>query len=88
MLNDTQTLKIDDPEVKKIAENWVSQADVLPDKRFVYYLLAAKGICVVPISSFCSDLRGFRVTLLEDDEKILTKTFTEISEAIKEYIAS
>ena len=25
------------------------------DKRFVYYLLAAKGICVVPISSFCSD---------------------------------
>ena len=88
MLNDKQTLKIDDPEVKKIAENWVSHADVLPDKRFVYYLLAAKGICVVPISSFCSDLRGFRVTLLEDDEKILVKTFTEISEAIKEYIAS
>lgn len=88
VLNNTQTLKIDDPRVKKIAENWVSQTDVLPDKRFVYYLLAAKGICVVPISSFCSDLRGFRVTLLEDDEKILEKTFTEISEAIKEYIAS
>jgi hypothetical protein len=67
-------------------ESWVNQPDVLPDKRFVYYLLAAKGICVVPISSFCSDLRGFRVTLLEDNEELLTSTFTSISEAIEEYI--
>ena len=41
------------------------------DKRFVYYLLGAKGICVVPISSFCSELQGFRVTLLEEDEEVL-----------------
>ncbi len=88
VLNDKQTLKIDNPEVTKIVEDWVSKPDVLPDKRFVYYLLAAKGICVVPISSFCSDLRGFRVTLLEDDEALLTKTFTAISEAIEEYIQS
>ena len=88
VINNKQTLKIDEPEVKKMVEDWVSQSDVLPDKRFVYYLLAAKGICVVPISSFCSDLRGFRVTLLEDNEDTLVETFTGISEAIKEYIGS
>lgn len=88
LLKDSQTLEIDNPEVKRTVEAWVSQPDVLPDKRFVYYLLAAKGICVVPISSFCSDLRGFRVTLLETDEELLTKTFTSISDAIEEYINS
>ena len=88
VINNKQSLKIDDPEVKKVVESWVSQPDVLPDKRFVYYLLAAKGICVVPISSFCSDLRGFRVTLLEDNEETLVTTFTGISEAIEEYIVS
>ena len=55
------------------------------DKRFVYYLLAAKGVCVVPISSFCSDLLGFRVTLLEEDEDLLIETFTKIKEAVMEY---
>ncbi len=86
VINGKQTLKIDNPEVQKVVEDWVSQPNVLPDKRFVYYLLAAKGICVVPISSFCSDLRGFRVTLLETDEELLRRTFTGISEAIEEYI--
>jgi alanine-synthesizing transaminase len=88
MLNNQQTLKVDDSEAQKVVDRWVNQPDVLPDKRFVYYLLAAKGICVVPISSFCSDLRGFRVTLLEDNEELLTSTFTSISEAIEEYIES
>ncbi len=87
-LNNRQSLRIDNPAVKAIVEEWVSKPDVLPDKRFVYYLLAAKGICVVPISSFCSDLRGFRVTLLEDNEELLTRTFTAISEAIEEYVKS
>jgi aspartate/methionine/tyrosine aminotransferase len=88
VINNKQSLKIDEPEIKALVESWVNQPDVLPDKRFVYYLLAAKGICVVPISSFCSDLRGFRVTLLEDSEETLVKTFTGISDAIAEYIAS
>jgi aspartate/methionine/tyrosine aminotransferase len=88
VLNEKQKLKIDNPEVQKIVDQWVDQPGILPDKRFVYYLLAAKGICVVPISSFCSDLRGFRVTLLEDNEALLMETFTGISEAIEEYISS
>ena len=58
------------------------------DKRFVYYLLASKGVCVVPLSSFHSDLKGFRVTLLEENEELLQSTFTKIKEAILEYCAS
>jgi aspartate/methionine/tyrosine aminotransferase len=55
------------------------------DKRFVYYLLAAKGVCVVPLSSFHSELEGFRVTLLEENEELLAKTFGKIKEAVLEY---
>ena len=58
------------------------------DKRFVYYLLGAKGVCVVPISSFCSELHGFRVTLLEEDEALLKKVFTDIKEGAVEYLSS
>jgi len=63
-------------------------ADIPLDKRFVYYLLAAKGVCVVPISSFCSELQGFRVTLLEEDEATLVNTFTAIRDGLVEYLAS
>lgn len=87
-LNNKQTLPIANPEVKKMVEEWVSKDGVDLDKRFVYYLLGSAGICVVPISSFCSDLRGFRVTLLEENEALLSKTFTTIAEAIKKYLLS
>jgi aspartate/methionine/tyrosine aminotransferase len=88
ILNAKQTLPIANPEVKKMVEEWVSKEGVDLDKRFVYYLLGSAGICVVPISSFCSDLRGFRVTLLEENEELLSKTFNTIAEAIKKYLAS
>lgn len=85
ILNNKQTLKIDNPEIEPLLENWLSEPNIKADKRFVYYLLAAKGVCVVPISSFCSDLMGFRVTLLEENEKLLLETFTRIKEAVLEY---
>ena len=88
VLKPTQKLKIPNPAAQKLVEEWVAGDDIALDKRFVYYLLAAKGICVVPISSFCSDLQGFRVTLLEEDEELFAKTFTIIREAIEEYLAS
>ena len=57
------------------------------DKRFVYYLLASRGICVVPLSSgFNSDLNGFRITLLEPDIDKFRKIMNTIAEAVKEYI--
>jgi aspartate/methionine/tyrosine aminotransferase len=81
-----QHLTIDDSEVRLLLESWLSAEDVPNDKRFVYYLLASRGVCVVPISSFCSELQGFRVTLLEEDETLLRKTFTLIRDALYEYI--
>ena len=86
VLKPNQKMSIGDPEAKALVEAWVAE-DMPLDKRFVYYLLAAKGVCVVPISSFCSELQGFRVTLLEEDETVLVKTFTAIRDGILEYIS-
>lgn len=86
-LRNDQKLKISDERIAKLVEGWVNQ-EIPHDKRFVYYLLGAKGVCVVPISSFCSELQGFRVTLLEENEDILIRTFTAIRDGIVEYLAS
>ena len=77
-------IKIKDPEVEKTLNTWIAPG-MPADKRFVYYLLAGKGVCVVPISSFCSNLMGFRVTILEEDEEILKETFKRIREGVMEY---
>lgn len=82
-----QKMEIGNPEILALVEDWTSKKIPL-DKRFVYYLLGAKGICVVPISSFCSELQGFRVTLLEENEEVLVKTFTDIRDGIVEYLGS
>ncbi len=87
ILKPNQKMKIDHPGIRSLVEGWVLE-DMPLDKRFVYYLLGAKGVCVVPISSFCSELHGFRVTLLEEDEDTLVKTFTAIRDGIVEYLAS
>lgn len=84
VLKEEQSLKIPDHNAQVLLNDWLEEEMPL-DKRFVYFLLAAKGVCVVPISSFCSDLLGFRVTLLEEDENILAETFTRIKEAVIEY---
>lgn len=82
-----QYLRIADSRVQALVENWTS-AEMPLDKRFVYYLLGAKQVCVVPISSFCSELQGFRVTLLEENETTLIKTFEAIRDGIIEYLRS
>lgn len=86
VLNPDQKLDVDDPRLKILVEGWVSDSAMPLDKRFVYYLLASERICVVPISSFCSDLRGFRVTLLEEKEEVFKDTFRRLGKAIKEYL--
>jgi len=85
-LNRKQTLDIENPKVKEYVNEWVENVSL--DTRFVYYLLGATGICVVPISSFCSDLLGFRITLLEEDEELLKKTFTTLKDSIRLYLDS
>ncbi len=86
-LKPNQKMKIENLVIKNLVEGWVDEK-IQFDKRFVYYLLGAKGVCVVPISSFCSELQGFRVTLLEEDENTLLKTFTSIRDGIVEYLSS
>lgn len=88
-LKPDQSLPLSDLKVKSLMEGWLQQDPAMPlDKRFVYYLLASAHICVVPISSFCSDLRGFRVTLLEEDESIFRNTFEKLGAAIRAYLRS
>jgi hypothetical protein len=60
--------------------------NVAADKRFVYWLLAATGICVVPLSGFMSDLPGFRFTLLEHDDEKRAKIYKTIAEAAEAYV--
>ncbi len=87
-LNNTQTLSIENNEVRKHVEGLVNQPGVEPDKRFVYYLLGATGICVVPLTSFASEMQGFRVTILETDEEKFTMIFKTMAQAIEQYLQS
>ena len=87
-LNHKQTLPIADAAVQETVDRLVNGAGVQPDKRFVYYLLASTGVCVVPLSSFATDLQGFRITLLEVNEDHAREIFQTIAENITAYLKS
>jgi len=61
-------------------------ANLKPDKRFVYWLLASTGICVVPLSGFATDLPGFRFTLLEYNDEKRNWIFNTLAEAVRDYL--
>jgi len=87
VLNDQQFLQIEHPEIKQYIEALAD--DKIPlDKRFVYYLLGATGICVVPLTSFFTSVPGFRMTLLDKDVDKFEWVVTTIAEKIVEYIES
>ncbi len=86
VLKPGQKLKVENAGAAKLVAGMVEGIPL--DKRFCYYLLAATGICVVPISSFCSDLLGFRVTLLEEDPKKMEWLYARLKAAVAEYLAS
>ncbi len=89
VLNANQTLPIADEKMKALADRKaVGIADSQLDKRFVYYLMAAYGLCVVPLSGFNTSLYGFRMTLLEEDAAVFEKTLAILAEAIPKYLAS
>ncbi|HED00815.1 MAG TPA: pyridoxal phosphate-dependent aminotransferase [Proteobacteria bacterium] len=87
-LNNKQTLPIKNNDVRAHVERLVSAPGVSLDKRFVYYLLGSTGICVVPLSSFSTDLQGFRVTLLERDEREFKRIFDILAKNIGKYLNS
>ena len=88
LLTTRQSLPIEDERLQQLVDSWLNDPEMPLDKRFVYYLLASERICVVPISSFCSDLRGFRVTLLEENEAVFKDTFSRLGAAITRYLHS
>jgi aspartate/methionine/tyrosine aminotransferase len=82
-----QKLHIEEPEARNLVEEIVAHK-IEHDKRFVYYLLGATGICVVPLTSFFTHLPGFRTTLLEKDEVKFEETINRFAEKIVEYVES
>ena len=87
LLNHRQTLPIADPQVRNLVEE-LTRENIEPDKRFVYYLLAASSICVVPLTSFSTDLQGLRFTLLEQDEAKFHTMIETLSLNIRDYLKS
>ncbi len=86
VLNEAQCLEIANPEVRALIEQKVK--GVKPDKRFVYYLLGATGICVVPLTGFCCELEGFRLTMLESDDECADMIWNRIAQSITRYLES
>jgi aspartate/methionine/tyrosine aminotransferase len=87
-LKDGQTLPIKNREVADYVES-IIRPDFEHDKRFVYYLLAATGICVVPLKTgFNSTYHGFRFTLLDPDGESFKKNIETLRDAITLYLRS
>ncbi|HWQ59655.1 MAG TPA: pyridoxal phosphate-dependent aminotransferase [Candidatus Fimivivens sp.] len=86
VLGDSQSLPISEPSIRDFIGREVE--GVAPDKRFVLYLMAATGVCVVPLSGFNTDLTGFRMTLLEPDESKFRTRIEILAGAIREYVSS
>jgi aspartate/methionine/tyrosine aminotransferase len=86
ILKDSMKLQISNTQAAEYIESLLENAT--KDRRFVLYLLASTGICVVPLSSFCCKRDGFRVTLLEEDPSIFESTFRKIASAISQYLNS
>jgi alanine-synthesizing transaminase len=87
VLSRSQTLPIENKQIRSLIESLLqSNGNVSLDKRFVYYLLAATGVCVVPLSSFNTDLQGFRFTLLDPDEDAFLRMVNTLSEGITAYL--
>ena len=87
VLNNKQTLHIENDAVRAFIEEQVAQPNFPLDQRFTYYLLAATGICLVPASGFFSPYNGFRLTTLDRDALRREKTYTTVLKAIAEYTA-
>jgi alanine-synthesizing transaminase len=88
VLNGRQTLPIEQKDIREYIEKLVSDDNIESDKRFVYYLLGATGICVIPLTSFFTSIPGFRMTLLDRDEAKFESVVKTIAKNIVKYIES
>ncbi|MCD4823528.1 MAG: aminotransferase, partial [Phycisphaerae bacterium] len=79
-------LPIENPQVKQMVEQLVE--NVPNDYRFVYYLMGATGICVVPLSGFYCRRDGFRITLLECDDEKRAWMLRTLAKAVRDYLGA
>lgn len=86
VLNGHQTLEIENTTIRGRIEKMVD--GVAPDKRFVYYLMGATGIVVVPLTGFQCEHPGFRATLLETDDEKRAWILRTLRESIDAYVHS
>lgn len=86
VLNGKNTLPIAHAGLRRMVETQVEGAAA--DARFVYYLLASTGICVVPLSGFCCPHPGFRFTLLEAEEARRRATLHALAASLSQYLDS
>ena len=85
-LNGDNRLTIADPALRDVVARQCKGAAA--DARFVYHLLASRGICVVPLTGFYCPHPGFRFTLLETDDTKRAWIFRSLAEALVEYLES
>lgn len=70
-------------DLEHTAEGLADNADF----QFAYELMGAEGVCVVPLTGFGSNLNGFRMTLLQEDDAVFTDTLKRIGRGIANYYA-
>ena len=83
-IDKNKQIKISDPEIKKIIHSNIESTSRF-DEKFCLWLLGETGVCVVPLSGFNTDIEGFRMTLLEEDEDRFRKILTLIKKYVTNY---
>lgn len=86
-LSERMQLNIEDRRIEEFL-NQRCPDGMQPDRKFVYQLLGSEQICVVPLAGLMSNLRGFRVTLLERDDATFNRVFRTLASAVDEFVNS
>lgn len=87
VLNNRQHLTMANKDIEKHVNSLLTPNSE-HDKRFTYNLLGATGICTVPLTSFFTNLSGFRITLLEKNVDKFENNIKIIATKIVEYVES
>ena len=87
VMNSRQRLRMPTDEIRAFIDGRLN-GNAEHDKRFVYNLLGATGICVVPLTSFFTSIPGFRMTLLDKNVDSFEEHVKIIANKVVEYIES
>ena len=79
------TLDAKNKKVRLYLDKLKQQQEPNADFQFSYELMGAEGICVVPLTGFGSQVTGFRMTLLQENDAVFTDTLEKIGRGITAY---